>query len=322
MTSSTMKAMEIADDGKAFQIEIPKPKPAKKQVLVKVKYSAVDTAVDAVLGRTWVGGFLHAKTKPRVLGWHFSGTIEQVGTDVTDFKVYDDVFGHLQYAPETKQGAFAEYVTVPAQDLAMKPETIDHDIAAASTTEGITALQAMRDLGGLSEGQSILIIGAGGGVGSSAVAIAKRLGGQVTAVCSTRDVERVGALGADNFIDRTKMEPFSGDAKYDVIFDTPCAYSAIKSLGKLNSKGTYVTPLPSWSLALAMFLSLFTGKGAKFVGCRSKKEDLELLGKWLEDGMKVEIDSKYPISKLADAIQQQRKRTKTGRVVVKVEGGW
>jgi len=157
-----------------------------------------------------------------------------------------------------------------------------------------------------------------------AVGIAKRLGAHVTAVCSTKDVKRVEELGADVVVDRSKSDVFNtkDPSKYDIIFDTPAKYSALQCFQFLNPKGSYVTTLPSLSLVAGMFVSMFNGKKTSFVECDSKLNDLELVGKWLADGLVVDIDSTFPIRDIAKALSRQNDIAKVGRVVIQVLGGW
>lgn len=320
-----MKAISIEQtNGEFSQIDMPLPTLTADQVMVKVKYSAIDTAVDAVL-HAWTGYFLHAKTNPLVLGWHFSGIVERVGDNVTDTKAGDEVFGHLPYDPSNKQGSFAQYIVVSPEEVAVKPSAMGHDVAAALTTESLTALQALRDHAGLgrdSTKSSVLILGAGGGVGSVAIGIAKRLGAHVTALCSSKDVERVRALGADTVLNRNDVDFLKRDEKYDIIFDTPCAYSAVSCMSKLKSKGVYVTTLPSWSLVAGTFLGFFNGKSAKMVTVESKRQDLDRISSWISDGLKIEIDSVYDIGNIGTAMKRHQERSKVGRIVLKVDGGW
>ena len=297
------------------------------QVLVHVHYAAIDTSVDAVLQKTMTGSFIHAKTNPLVLGWHFSGVVTETGASVKDLQVNDKVWGFLQYEPNQKQGSFAEYIVVDANECALQPKgnNVNIEQLTAASTEALTALQAMRDLGGLKAGSKVLVLGAGGGVGMAAVQIAKNLGAHVTAACSTKDVDRVKGLGADAVLDRSQIDPLSGSdgAKYDVIFDTPAKYSATKAMGMLNPKGAYVVTLPTLSLLLGMILSVFNGKKAKFIGCHSKRDDLDLVGKWIQEGrLKIDVDSTFPVKDLEQAIQRQNSKDKVGRVVIHVEGGW
>ena len=186
----------------------------------------------------------------------------------------------------------------------------------------MTSLQSLRDLGGLGEGGEALIIGAGGGIGSVGVGIGKRLGGHVTAVCSTNDVERIEALGADAVIDRKKSDPFDADSAYDVVFDTPAVHSFGRCAKILRAGGTYVTTLPDAALVTGMARALFTSKRCRFVQVASKRADLELVGVWLSDGFDVPIDSRHPIADLGAALKRQADRGRVGRVVVDVAEGW
>jgi NADPH:quinone reductase-like Zn-dependent oxidoreductase len=243
-----MKAMAISGNGEVSPVEVPRPTLSttaaagdnRQGLLVRVKYAAIDTAVDAVLNHYYFGTgyFLHARTDPLVLGWHFSGVVVEAAGDVAvgegmrQYKEGDEVFGHLPYDPNNRQGSFSEVVAVPADEVALKPPGVGHDVAAASTTECLTALQALRDHAGLGRdddpanaekkrnGSSVLIVGAGGGVGSAAVAIAKRLdpAAQVTALCSGKDADRVKALGADSVLDRGQVNFLEEDSTYDVTY--------------------------------------------------------------------------------------------------------
>jgi len=321
-----MKAVELQyKSGEDSIIEVMTPTAIDSEVLVKVKYSAIDTATNQVLQKTLPGYFVHKWTTPLILGWHYSGTIEAVGPKAKNLKVGDEVWGFLQYEPQQTQGTFAEYVTVEEEDCARIPEGIDLKELTAASTECLTALQAIRDLGGLSEKKSILVLGAGGGVGSAAVQIAKQLGARVTAVCSSKDVERVKDFGADVVLDRTTQSDkfFSKDTKYDVIFDTPSKYSPWRSFQYLNPRGVFVATLPSMGLLGAMVLSFFNGKKAAFVECHSKRQDLELVGGWLSNGsLKIDVDSTYAVKDIRKALERQGNKAKVGRVVIQVEGGW
>ena len=324
-----------------------------QMLLVKVVYSALDTGIDGMFDTPFIGGmFLHDnKTKPVILGWHYSGVvieaIDGTTSDDNNFKVGDEIFGHLQYNSKQKQGSLSEYIVVDSNSCAKKPRTVPHDIAAAVTTESMTALQALRDIGklGIIEGSStkknVMIFGGGGGVGSIAVSIAKHVlhASHVTAVCSTKDVERVKSLGADIVIDRKRVsDPLSVHNEdkgmlYDVIFVTTGYYSALKCSPRLAKYGTFVSPVPTLSLFAAQLVVLplrFQGQSAGFVMCHSKKSDLEIIGKWLamdttDEKLHVAIDSMYKIKDLTKALQRQHDEstsTKTGRVVIQVADGW
>lgn len=225
-------------------VEINQPTVAPKQVLIKVHFAALDTGTEAVLQRNWMGMFIHARAKKNgsslVLGWHYCGEIVQRGAEVSDeaLKQQEMVWGFLQYEPTQIQGSFSEYIVVGADECAPIPTGIPVETVTAASTESLTALQAIRDLGKLSTGKSILVLGAGGGVGTAAVQIAKNLGAHVTASCSSKDTQRVKDLGADVVLDRRESDPLSHNEMYDVIFDTPNMYSAVKSMRRLKPQGS------------------------------------------------------------------------------------
>jgi NADPH:quinone reductase-like Zn-dependent oxidoreductase len=304
-------------------VQVPRPAPTKGQVLVKVEYSALDTALDAVLQRTWIGWFVHKLSNPLYLGWHYAGTVTDIGLEVTDLKVGDAVFGNLPSAPDTTQGTLADYITAESNHCAKRPALVKPATAAAATIESLTALQAMRDLGKLQKGQAVLIVGAGGGVGSAAVQIAKQMGCHVTAVCSARDVARVKEFGANVVLSRDAYpNPMVYVATYDVIFDTPAVLSSSKVFQRLKPNGHFVTTLPNWALLWCMLASLFSSKKAHNVEVRPRKEDLEQVAAWIVAGkLKIPIDSTHKVKDMEVAMKRQRER-KIGRVVIQVENGW
>jgi NADPH:quinone reductase-like Zn-dependent oxidoreductase len=316
-----MRVMGATSDG-VEMFEIPKPTPGPSDVRVKVIASAVNAGEEKVIGGDFVGRFLHAKTSPLFLGWDFAGIVDALGDGVTDIDEGTAVWGHLAYSMSQKQGAFAEHITMPREALAAKPDDVPYHVVAATPTVALTGLQSLRDLGLLSEGRKALVIGAGGGIGSLAVGIGKRLGGHVTGVCSTKDVERVEALGVDAVIDRKKTDPLDAESAYDVVFDTPAVHSFGRCEKILRAGGTYVTTMPKWSLLTGKARALFTSKHCYFVQVASKRADLELVGGWLSEGLEVPIDSRHKIADLGAALKRQADRGRVGRVVVDVAEGW
>ena len=308
--------------GEVSQAEIPKPTAGKGEVRVKVITSAINPAEERVINGDFVGRFLHAKTSPLIVGWDFAGTVDLLGDGVTGLSAGTSVWGHLPYSMKTKQGTFAEYITISQSELAIKPDAVPYHIAAAAATVTMTSLQSIRDLGRLKEGSRLMVIGAGGGVGSVAVGIGKRLGAEVTAVCSSKDVDRVKSYGADVVIDRKKSNPFDVTSRYDVIFDTPAVYSFGHVAKLLSKNGQYVTTLPGAGLITGMVRALFSSKGCNFVQVISKRADLELVGGWLADGLEAPIDSRHKIADLATALKRQTDSQRIGRVVVDVAEGW
>jgi len=218
-------------------------------------------------------------------------------------------------------------ITVPALECAKVSSGVALDVACAISTEALTALQTMRDLGGLSKGKKVLVIGAGGSVGSQAVQIAKNMeASEVHAVCRTHDVKKVEALGADLVIDRTKQK-ITKDldaASYDVIFDTTGKYSFRSLKYALRKKGALVNTIPGVVTTLFSWLiPIIYKKKYKSVMVKCNRADLELVGSWLHKGNLVcPIDSTYDIKDFDSARERYKDSKKAGRVVIKVEDGW
>jgi 2-desacetyl-2-hydroxyethyl bacteriochlorophyllide A dehydrogenase len=331
-----MKAIELVVKEKTFRtIEIPTPSKSDlspNQVLVKVTHSALDTTIDSMVKQDIVAGFLHdMKSKPILVGYHFSGQVVSAGSDVStdELAIGTSVFGHLQYEHTTKQGTVSEYIVVDANGLSVfRPkDVLTPVVAAASATESMTALQGLRDVGGLQKGQKVLIVGAGGGVGSAAVGIAKSLGaGTVSAVCSRKDVTRVESMGADVVIDRkqTNLKNALNGSEFDIIFDSTGKYGMWKVRPWLKKGGSLVSTLPSIEKMLfGWFFTLWTGRKLGMVMCRSKKADLELVAKWIESGtLRIDVDSVFEASDFDKAWTRHQDPTKKGRIIIQIEDGW
>lgn len=323
-----MNVIDLIDEKSTRITQKEKPSaPEERNILVKVSYSALDTALPDVAKRNFIGSILHdVKVKPLIPGYHYAGSVESVGPDVTDFSVGDVVFGFLQYEGTQKQGSCSEYIVVPQEDCAKVPDNVPIETVTASSTEALTALQGMRDQGKLSSGESVLIIGAGGGVGSAAVGLAQVLkAGSVSAICSTKDVEWVKSLGAEEVIDR-KVTDISTlpPNQYDVIFD-PSAKNSFSSLRRLlKPGGRMVNTIPHWDYYILSWLYPFLFKKTfGFVHVVSNEKDLKLLSQCLVDGsVKVPVDSTHKMTEFAAAWDRQLDPNRRGRVVLKVEDGW
>jgi NADPH:quinone reductase-like Zn-dependent oxidoreductase len=200
--------------------EVEKPAPNDNQLLVKV-HAAAANPLDLTIKGPLLLRPLFGLRKPKEtrLGVDYSGTVEAVGSNVTNFKPGDEVFGG-------KTGSYAEYICVLAdRAVTHKPANMSFEQSAAVPVAAITALQGLRDKGKIQAGQKVLINGASGGVGTFAVQIAKAFGAEVTGVCSTRNVDLVRSIGADHVIDYTKEDFTKGDQRYDLIFDLVCNHS-------------------------------------------------------------------------------------------------
>src|SRR5688572_21726776 len=260
-----MKAITYYNYGSpdVLQIEeIEKPAPDENQVLVKVHATSINAGdyrvmrADPFFIRIVTGGFL--KPKDTRLGGDVAGRVEAVGENVKQFRPGDEVFG-------CRHGAFAEYVCAREGLLALKPTNISFEQAAAVPIGALTALQGLRDTGGIQPGQKALIQGASGGVGMFAVQIAKSFGAEVTAVCSTRNLDMARSIGADHVIDYTKEDFTRNQKQYDLIFAANGYHPLTAYKRALRPQGVYVCAGGTMPQFLqAMFLgSLMSQKGGK-----------------------------------------------------------
>jgi len=327
-----MKAVVRCDYGLAnLKLEdVEKPVPDDDQILVKVHAVSVNpydwhfVEGTPYVMRTFGVGL--RKPKEIRLGVDFSGTVEGVGKNVTQFKPGDEVFGG-------RDGAFAQYVCRRAIGaVAPKPAGLTFEQAASINIAGITALQGVRDKGKLQPGQKVLINGASGGVGTFAVQIAKSFGAEVTGVCSTRNVELVKSLGADHVIDYTKEDFTKGDQRYDVILDNVGNHSLSEYRRLLTPNGTYVLIggggvneqglLGGLANALkAAVYSKFVKQKMGMMMADPSTKDLTLLADMMQSGkIKPVIDRTYKsLSEIPEAIRYVEEGHARGKVVITVE---
>jgi NADPH:quinone reductase-like Zn-dependent oxidoreductase len=259
--------------------------------------------------------------KVRVRGQDVAGRVEAVGRNVTRFRPGDDVFG-------TCDGAFAEFATARDNKVAPKPANLTFEQAATIPTTGCTALQALRDAGRVRPGQSVLIIGAAGGVGSFAVQIAKAFGGHVTGVCSTEQVELVRSIGADDVIDYTRDDFAQTGRRWDLILDIAGARSVSHLRGALAPRGTLVIVGGEgggrWFGGIdrqlrALMLSPFVGQKLGTFVSNPKGEDLVVLKELIEAGKVTPvIGQTYPLSEVPEAFRRLEKGHGRGKVVITV----
>ncbi len=262
------------------------------------------------------------RPKVRIPGWDVAGTIEAVGSSVADLRPGDAVMG-------TVEGSFAELAVGRVDKLVRKPATIGFDEAAAVPVSGTTALQAVRDHGKLRPGQTVLVIGAAGGVGSLAVQIAKALGATVTGVASTSKLGLVRSLGADDAIDYTRDAFTDGSRRWDLIIDTAGRRSLSKLPRALNPKGILVIVGGDgggrWTggflrgMLRAPLLSLFVGQRLRGFTATVTREDLRTLGELIDDGkVRPVIDRTFPLADAPDAIRYLAQGHPAGKVVIAV----
>ena len=305
--------------------EVEKPTAKEDEVLVKVQAASVNASdwrglrADPFIARL-SSGLL--KPKNKILGADLAGRVEAVGTNVTQFGPGDSVFGDIS---ECGRGAFAEYVSVPEKALAPKPASMTFEEAAAVPLAGLTALQGLRDEGGVGPGQKVLINGAGGGVGTFAVQIAKSFGAQVTAVCSTRNLDMVASIGADRVIDYTREDFTQNGGRYDLILAAN-GYHPISDYKRvLSPEGIYVVTGGSMGqifqgMLMGPWISMTGSKKMGGMLQRPNQKDLAFMTELIEAGKVVPvIDRRYPLSEAPEAIRYLEEGHAKGKVVITLE---
>jgi NADPH:quinone reductase-like Zn-dependent oxidoreductase len=306
--------------------EVEKPAPGDNEVLVKVLAASVNPYDwHFMRGTPHLIRLMAGLRKPRVarLGADVAGEVEAIGRSVTQFKPPDGVFG-------TCVGAFSEYVCVSESALALKPDTVTFEQAASVPIAAFTALQGLRDRGHIQSGQKVLINGAAGGVGTFAVQIAKSFGAAVTGVCSTRNVEMVRSIGADQVIDYTQEDFTKRGRSYDLMLDCIGNHSLSACRRVLKPGGIYIpvggtTDLwmirPLARSVSAFVLSRFASQ--KLIGffmAKSSKQDLNTIGELMQAGkLTPVIDRRYGLIEVAEAIRYLEEGHARGKVVITLE---
>jgi NADPH:quinone reductase-like Zn-dependent oxidoreductase len=304
--------------------DVEKPAPREDEVLVKV-YAATVTPGDAYLvkGEPFVARFWSGLLAPKhkIPGKEMAGRVEAVGGRVTQFRPGDEVFGDLSVCG---MGAFAEYVCVPEKAIALKPANLTFDEAAAVPESAVVALQGLRDKGKIQPGQKVLINGASGGVGTFAVQIAKSFDTNVTAVCSTRNMERARSLGADRVIDYTKENFTQNGQRYDLILAVNGSHPLSDYRRVLNPDGYYVATGGSMAqIFQGMFLGpIFSKTGSQTLGnllVKPNQKDLVIMKELLEAGKVTPvIDRSYPLSAVSEAFRYLGEGHAQGKIVITV----
>lgn len=323
----TMQAIIYCDYGGPEVLrlaEIAKPVPKDDQVLVKVRAAAVNPYDwHFMRGEPYLMRLGAGLRKPQNsrFGVDFAGTVETVGKNVTRLKPGDAVFGG-------RTGAFAQYLAIAERSVTLKPENISFEQAGGIQIAGMTALQGLRTKGELQSGQSVLINGASGGVGTFAVQIAKALGAHVTGVCSTRNVEMVRGLGADRVIDYKNEDFTQGAERYDLILDMVGNRSlrecrrVLKPEGRYvmigGKKGRWIRPMDR--ALRAMLFSLFVEQEMGMMVSEFNRDDLDFLRDLMAAGKLTPVlDRTYPLAQAAEAIRYLEEGHARGKVVLVVE---
>ncbi len=301
-------------------VELEKPFPKKDEVLIKIKASSVTNAdcymrrADSLFSRL-ILGFFKPKKRYQILGTEFSGVIESVGSEVQEWKPGDEIFGFRGFGT----GCYAEYKCMPANgSLALKPKNVSFTEAVSYVDGATTALFFLKEKAKLKPGQKILINGAAGSIGTFAVQLAKYFGAEVTGVCSTKNLELIQSLGADNTIDYSKEDFTKAQTTYDIIFDTVGKSSFNKSIKALSKNGIYMDTKISFPNVLQSFLvSLFCKKKLIIGLSVNKKEALNFVKELVEKKeLRSIIDGVYTFNQIAAAHTYVESGNKKGNIVI------
>jgi NADPH:quinone reductase-like Zn-dependent oxidoreductase len=328
MYAEKMKAVIVTKYGSPDVLklrEVPIPVPKDNEVLVRI-HASTATAADSMMrqanpaiSRLFLG---FNKPKNDIIGTGFAGEVEAVGKNVTQFQEGDKVFGEAGLT----FGANAEYISM-AEDAVIHsiPNNMNYEQAATLCDGHLTSLNFLQELAGVQAGQKVLINGASGSLGTAAVQLAKYFGAEVTGVCSSRNTDLVKSLGADQVIDYHQTDFTKGNTTYDIIYDTvgKSSFTACKSV--LKSDGVYMSPVLNFRLLLQMlWTSKFGDKKAKFTatGLQPAPKLRTLLSQLVDlieaDQLKVVIDRRYPLAKVAEAHHYVDSGRKAGNVVIRV----
>jgi len=326
----SMKAIALRCYGSPASVlkleDTEKPTLEDDQVLVKVRAASVNPLDwHDVRGTPYImrrdSGF-GAPNDPR-LGVDFAGTVEAVGKNVKRFRPGDEVFGG-------RSGAFGEYVAVrEARAIVLKPPNVTFEQAAAAPVAALTALQSLRDQGHVQPGQKVLINGASGGVGTFAVQIAKAFGAEVTAVCSTKNVEMVRSIGADHVIDYTKEDFTQGEQRFDLVLDAIGNHPLLSYRHVLKPQGTLVIVgglkqnrwiAPFLRPLKARLISPFMRPSLMLIRTDLNHDDLSVLADLMQAGkVRSVIDRRYPLSDVPAAVAYVEEGHARGKVIISVE---
>jgi NADPH:quinone reductase-like Zn-dependent oxidoreductase len=316
-----MKAAIYTEFGPAevFQIkDVDKPSPEPNEVLIRIHATTVAKEDPDMRSTPGINGL--KKPKKPILGMYLAGEIVEIGSEVKRFQAGDKVYGSAAF----KYGAYAEYTCLPEHAaLVVKPENITYQQAAAVPNGAITTVPFLMYLGKVKKGDQVLITGASGTVGTSAVQLAKYLEARVTGVCSSGKIDLIKSLGADEVIDYTREDFTQNGKSYDVIFDTVGSSSFSSCQGSLNSRGVYLTTVPTLEIIPHLFNPFKNRtKTVKFAATalrptKKKLLDLAIINKVIEEGKYLPvIDRVYALEDISKAHLYVEEGHKTGDVVI------
>ena len=317
-----MKAIELTKYGapEFLQMkEVEKPSPKDNEILIKIHASSVSSG-DARMRRAdpFIIRLIFGFKRPRkpILGVVVAGEIEAIGTSVSNYQIGDQVFG----SSGMNFGAHAEYVSVPEDAvLALKPSNMTYE-EAASIPFGATASMHFLRIANIQQGQKVLIFGASGALGTMAVQLAKNYGAEITAVCSTANVELMKSLGADHVIDYTQEDFTRNGKKYDVVFDTIGKSSLRKALKSLSDHGHLLLASAGIGTMIGGSIkSMFIKKKIVSGVIKETVKDMNFFKQLIEKGsLKAVIDRTYPLEQIAEAHAYVDKGHKKGNVIIAI----
>jgi len=320
-----MKAIVFYKYGSPDELRLeehPVPKPMDTEVLVKVHAASINAldwhmlTADIFLVRLMSGIF---KPKNKFLGADFAGQVEAVGAKVTQVRPGDEVFG---LSPVSRLGSFAEYVCASEELVLPKPPQVSFEEMAALPVAALTALQALRDVGKIQAGQQVLINGASGGVGTFAVQLAKLFGAEVTAVCSTRNLDQARALGADHVVDYTREDITKNARRYDLILSANgyrplWHYWRLLKSGGIFSCAGGTFPMFMQTILLGPLLSRIGSRKFRMANMKDDRRDLMALKAYVEAGtLKPVIDARYPLHQVPDAMRYMGEVHPKGKIII------
>jgi NADPH:quinone reductase-like Zn-dependent oxidoreductase len=317
---ATMRAAVMTRYGGSEALEVremPRPEPGAGEVLVRQVASSMNP-LDWKLRRGKLRFLLPLKL-PAILGFDVSGSVEAVGKGASRFAPGEAVFGSL-----ARPGAHAEFVAIPESGLARKPASLSFEEAAAVPGAALTALMALRDVAELKPGQSLLVNGGTGGVGSFAIQIGKAFGARVTATGGPGSITFLLDLGSERALDYARENFVKGTDRWDVIFDVANATSFFECAPALTPRGVWVTTMPGPGPFFARGLSLVGGlfgygKRCRWVIVRPDGERLEALAKLADEGkLRPALDSVFPLAEIRKAHERLESGHPRGKIVVRI----
>ncbi|HVH45111.1 MAG TPA: NAD(P)-dependent alcohol dehydrogenase [Labilithrix sp.] len=315
-----MRAVVYTKYGSADVLAIedrPVPVVGPNDVLVRVHAAALNPK--DCLVRKGKYKIITGNRFPRLLGYDYAGEVIECGPSVRHLSQGEKVYGMIQ---SWSGGACAEYVVARASECAPMPRSLGWEDAAAIPLAGQTALQALRDVGGVQPGHRVLIHGASGGVGTFAIQIAKILGAHVTAVASAANHALCRELGADETLDYRAGSPFAGSETYDVVFDVFGNRAPSEVRRALRKPGVMVSTVPSIKTAVAVATTLVSRRRVRFVVVHSKTADLATLASFVDSGkLRPIVHEVFPLSDVRAASRQIETKRTRGKVVLRIADG-